>query len=100
MGPEAHLWTWVGLGLREALGELVAHAEHEAVQRPLGLGVDRVEAHAAAVADVAHDAPAGADRAVTAGKVELDVHGAREALAIEQNAAGANVDGLHRLLWA
>ena len=37
------------LGLREALRELVAHAEHEAVQRLLGLGVDGVEADAAAV---------------------------------------------------
>src|SRR5512132_1607028 len=88
------------LGLREALRELVAHAEHEAVQRLLGLGVDGVEPDAAAVADVAHDATARGHRAVAAGQVELHTDGTRQVLAVQQDAAGADVDGLHGLLRA
>ena len=88
------------LGLREALRELVAHAEDEAVERLLGLGVDGVEADAAAVADVAHDATARGHRAVAAGQVELDADRTREVLAVQQHAAGADVDGLHGLLRA
>ena len=44
--------------------------------------------------------PLAVDRAVAAGQVELDADGARQVLAVQQHAAGADVDGLHGLLRA